>query len=72
MSFLTLAINGSDLHEVPVMQANERIPVVQAHAMSVNEGPSVVGNRNDIDTINNTMALSTQAMTTVSNMAQRL
>ena len=68
MSFLTLAINGSDLHEVPVMQANERVPVVQAHAMPVNEGPSVIGNRNDFDTINNTMALSKQAMTAVSTM----
>lgn len=54
------------------MQTNERILAVHAHAMLVNEGPSVIGNRNDIDTINNTMALSTQAMTVVSNMAQRL
>ena len=37
--------------------------------MPVNEGSSVIGNRNDIDAINNTMALSTQAMTAVSNMA---
>ena len=44
MSFLTLSINESDLHEVPVMQANERVPVVQAHAMPVNEGSSVIGN----------------------------
>ncbi|GMP88528.1 hypothetical protein CsSME_00040492 [Camellia sinensis var. sinensis] len=69
MSFLTIAINGSDMHEMPIMQANERLPVVQAHAILVNEGPSVIGNRNDINTINNTMALSTQAMTAVSNMA---
>ncbi|GMP87485.1 hypothetical protein CsSME_00039837 [Camellia sinensis var. sinensis] len=59
MSFLTLAINGSDMHEVPVMQANERLPVVQAYVIPVNEGPSVIGNWNDIDAINNTMALST-------------
>ncbi|GMQ06333.1 hypothetical protein CsSME_00050964 [Camellia sinensis var. sinensis] len=69
MSFLTLVINGSDLHEVPVMRANERLPVVQAHVIPVNEGLSVIGNRNDIDAISNTMALSTQAMTVVSNMA---
>ena len=72
MSFLTLAINESDLHEVPVMQANERVPVTQAHAMPVNEGSSGIGNRNDFDAINHTMALSTQAMTAVSNMARRL
>ena len=72
MSFLTLAFNESDLHEVPVMQANERVPVTQAYAMPVNEGSSGIGNRNDFDAINNTMALSTQAMTAVSNMARRL
>ncbi|KAF5933806.1 hypothetical protein HYC85_029977 [Camellia sinensis] len=72
MSFLTLSINESDLHEVPVMQANERVPVTQAHAMPVNEGSSGIGNRNDFDAINHTMALSTQAMTAVSNMARRL
>ncbi|GMP30069.1 hypothetical protein CsSME_00004903 [Camellia sinensis var. sinensis] len=69
MSFLTLAINGSDMHEVPVMQANERLPMVQTHVIPANESSSVVGNQNDIDAINNTMALSTQAMTVVSNMA---
>ncbi|XP_028085856.1 zinc finger BED domain-containing protein RICESLEEPER 2-like [Camellia sinensis] len=55
-----------------IYEANERVPVMQAHAMPVNEGSSVVGNRNDFDAINNTMALSTQAMTAVSNMARRL
>ena len=60
------------MHEVPVMQANERVLVVQAHAMPVNKGSSVIGSQNDFDTINNTMALSIQAVTAVSNMARRL
>ena len=46
--------------------------MVQSHAIPVNESPTVVGDQNDINASNNTMILSTQAMTVVSNMARRL
>ena len=60
------------MHEVLVIQASERLPIVHSHAIPVNESSSVFGNRSDIDAINNTMTLSTQVMPTVSNMARRL
>ena len=59
MSFLTLAINGSDLNEVPEIRANERLPIVYLHAILVAESPLLFDNHNDTEAINNTMALST-------------